>query len=671
MEDFNDQIIELIDAADYTVSNVKPSKWAEDNRIMTTEVSPFPGKFKFTKTPYLREPLDCLSPDHPARKIAFMKGAQIGFSTGVLENGIGYIISENPGPILFLTGHSDLAEEAMNGKIDQMIDSCGLRNLIRPNVLRKKNQRTGDTSKSKEFPGGNLVAGSAGNHKLLRQRSVRYGFVDDFDAAKKSTKESGATTEMIEQRFAAYYDIMKLVYISTPEVKQTSNIEPVYLLGDQRKYFVPCPKCGDSITLEWTIKVGDKVAGINYEIDDKGRVVKGSVGYVCQSCFEKFTDRHKYQMLLDGNWRPTAEPSEEGYYSYHINALYAPPGMYDWEHYVKQYMNANPVNGPQDAKKMQTFVNLVLGETYEEKGEAPKANQLSKNIRGYERGTVPELICSNDENGEIVLLTCAADLNGKIDDARLDYEIVAWSENGPSYSIDHGSIGTFKPNQTQTQKDKDDRLHWTYRMGEPNNIWDVFKEVILKKYETDNGGKIKIAITGVDTGNTYLGQAYNFVESMNGVAQVYGIKGKDEFSYRRIGVDTPIFKKGRERSDLFIVEVNQIKDEIAQKMKLRWEEGNSQPSGFMNYPVPSGNAYTFNTYFSHFQAEHRILETTSGGEGVKFVWKKINSAAQNHLFDCYGYNVALREIAFVNICKELKIKEPSWKAFCDIILGKK
>ena len=672
--DYDDQIFDLIDCAQYLLSNIQPSEWAEKNRRMTTDVSPIPGPYRFKYTPYIREILDTISSNHPGSKFAIMKGAQVGFSTGLLENAIGYIISESPGNILFLTGHSDLAEEAMSGKIDQMIDSCGLRDLLGSKSLRKKNQRTGDTNKSKEFPGGSLVAGSAGNHKLLRQRSVRYGFIDDFDAARKKTKESGTTTEMIEQRFAAYADKMKLYYISTPEVKQTSNIEPVFLLGDQRKYFVPCPCCGDYIIFVWSIVVENQTAGITWEIDEKGKLIDSSVGYTCQSCFGFFTDKHKYKMNLLGEWRPTAEPSEVGYYSYHLSSLYAPPGMYSWTHYVRQYLKANPQNEPQKIAEMQTFTNLVLGETFEEQGEAPKSTNLQKNTRDFEIGSIPEKMSENDGNGRIVLITCAADLNGKVDDARLDYEIVAWSESGPSYSIDHGSIGTFIPNQTQVQKDKTDRLKWTYRMGEPNNVWDEFKKVIDKTYTTDTDRNMKIFITGIDTGNTYMGQAYSFVESTKGSGlNVVGIKGKDEFAYRRVGLDTPIFKKGRERSDLYIVEVNQVKDDVAERMKLRWDPtgDNPQPTDFMNFPTPSGGKYTFRRYFAHFEAEQRILDRDNNGDGVKFIWKKVTPTAQNHLYDCRIYNIALREITVSVLCKELKVKNPSWKDFMDAFFKNK
>ncbi len=142
----------LIQSHDFKLSDIKPHIWAEANRVMTSEVSMFPGKFKYDKTPYLKEIIDHISQDSPARIVAVMKGAQIGFSTGVIENGIGYIMSQAPAPIILISGDKELSKESMEKRIDQMIDSCNLRRIIRPNSMRKRNMRTGDTSSSKEFP---------------------------------------------------------------------------------------------------------------------------------------------------------------------------------------------------------------------------------------------------------------------------------------------------------------------------------------------------------------------------------------------------------------------------------------------------------------------------------------------------------------------------------------
>lgn len=660
---YENDLVEVLECARYLLSNTKPSEWNEENRFLTSDVSAFPGKVSYNVNPFTREIVDCASPDHPARIVAVMKGAQVGFSTMVIEAAIGWIISQSPGNILFLTGHSDLAEEAMSGKIDQMIDSTGLRPLIRPNVLRKKNSRTGDTNKSKEFPGGSLVAGSAGNHKLLRQRSVKYGFIDDFDAAKSVSKESGSTTKMIEQRFAAYANKMKLYYISTPELKLTSNIEPVFEKGDQRRYFVPCPCCGVPIALFWecdSIKDPTKKAGIYWELDEKNKLIDDSVGYVCQECDGFFTDQHKYEMNLSGEWRPTAVPSEPGYYSYHLSSLYAPPGMYDWLHYVRQYLEACPPGGKVNDKLYQTFVNLCLGETYEARGESPKANQLQANVRNYDIGVIPEKKSIDDGNGRIVLITVASDLNGVVDDARLDYEVLAWSESGASYSIDQGSIGTFVPRENSL-KNKKDRDRWSYEHNKPNSVWPEFDKVIARVYETDNGKKMRAIITGVDTGH-YNAYAYPYIDNSNYF--VVGLKGDKEDKFIQYGVDVATFKPARERAKLYIVQVNLLKDKLADYMALRWDANSDyeQPPEFMNFPQPSGGKYLFTNYFSHFEAEHRVVESKDG-KSIASRWVKKTSGAQNHFWDVRIYGMVLRDILVDRVGKEAKIKGFTWSDY--------
>lgn len=667
--DYTEQLNDILEFGRHKLSTIKPSEWTEQNRSMDSSVSRFKGRFSYDITPYTREIVDCLSPNHPARIVAVMKGAQIGFSTGVIEPGVGWIISQQPGNILFLTGHSDLAEEAVT-KIDNMIDSTGIRHLIKPNVKRARGMKTGDTNTKKEFPGGSLVSGSAGNHKLLRQRSVMYGFIDDFDAAKNQTKESGSTRKMIEQRFASYSDKMKLFYISTPELKQTSNIEPVYLLGDQRKFHIPCPCCGEYISLEWSVPVEGKdneIGGIAYKLDEKNKLITGSVGYVCQRCGEFFTDANKYDLNLLGEWRPTAEPSVLGYYSYHINSLYAPPGMYDWEHYVRQYLEANPPGDKQNEALHKTFINLCLGLPYEAAGESPKANELQKNIRSYEIGIIPEKLSVKDGNGKIVILTCACDLNGTENDARLDYEVVAWSESGATYSITHGSIGTFIPREG-AKKNKEDRERWTYEHHKSNSVWGELNRVLDTIWVTDTDRKMKIAISGVDTGH-YTLQAYEYIDRSN--FNIMGLKGKDADKYIPFGKDIATFKMAKERPNLFLAEVGHLKDELASYINLKWDDGNDdkQPANFMNFPTPSNGKYLFKNFFSHYESEHRIIENKDG-QGIAAMWVKKTSISQNHFWDVRVYNLVIKDILLSKIFKEAKIKDYTWLDFCSIVLGK-
>lgn len=650
---------DLVGYAIHQLSDVLPADWVEENRVMSSDVSPVPGMFSYDNSPYTREIVNRLDPADEARIVAVMKASQIGFSSGVIEGGIGWIISQAPGNTLLMVGHSDLVKSTST-KVDKLIDACGIRDLIRSNTLRKRNNKSGDTDTRKDFAGGHLKLGSA-NHKVLRQESYKYGFIDDFESMRADSKESGSTTELIEQRYAAFATQMKLFYISTPELAETSNIQPVYLKGDQRKYHIPCPCCGEYIRLEWEIEAElDDVdrAGMYWELDEQGKLIPESVGYMCYKCGDVFDDSNKMELLRYGEWVPTAEPSEPGYTSYHINALYAPVYMYGWEHYVRKYLECHPPGQPTDQEKWQTFQNLVLGVPYSPVAKEMDATSLMRNCRGYDIGIVPEKQSLADGNGKIVLLTLAADANGLEDDARLDWELVAWSEGGQSYSVSHGSIGTFI---LKSMDKGEDRKRYTYRKGAPNSVWNEFERLRTTAWPTDTGTKLKVLVAGVDSG--YMTDyVYSYVDSANGL--IFNLKGKDEGKYMRIGTDRKTWKLSQEKKNLYLVEVNIVKDKLAEQMQLKWDDktDDRQPFGFMNFPDPAGGLYKLTNYFSHFEAEEKFISKDG-----RYRWKKKTRNAQNHIFDCRIYNIAVRDIFVYRFLKECKVVNGVWADYAQIM----
>jgi phage terminase large subunit GpA-like protein len=664
---YEDQLLDILEQSKVKISSLKPSEWAEQNIIMP---KPFPGPLRYEKTPYTREIIDRFAPDDPARDIALMGSAQFGKTASIIIPVIGYIIANDPGNIIMTVGHEDLIAEAMD-KIDAMLDSTGLRKLIKPSAQRVKAQKTGDTNTIKQFPNGYLKLSSASNPKIWRQTDYKFGLIDDYEAVKGLTKIAGNQRDLIEKRFTAYAKTSKRLYVSSPELKQNSNILEVYLMGDQRKFVVPCPCCSVYIELKWSVEgPSGIVGGITWKVNDKGELLPETVGYTCQECGGFFTDQNKSDFVNRGYWQPTAKPFRPDFFSYHMSSLYSPHGMSDWTYYVYKWLEAHPEGGSRNESKYQTFLNVNLGEPYEQQGASPAANELQKNIRNYEIGMVPEKLSQRDGNGRIVLLTCACDLNGVEDDARLDYEIVGWSENGASYSIMHGSIGTFVPREN-SMKIKEDRERWTYLHGKPNSVWPKLRDILGAKIQTDTGRNMKIFVVGVDCGH-YTNHAYHFIDKPNVPGMlVLGLKGDKEGKYTKFGVDMPPFRPARERTGLYLVEVNQVKDDMAACIKLSWDQHNdrSQPPGFMNYPTPTGGLYLFNNYFSHYEAEHRIIESKEG-EGIAARWVKKTSAHQNHFFDVRVYNMAVRDILVSLVCKELKMKTYGWTDYVDIVLGK-
>lgn len=647
------QALHLVKKSNVNISNILPSEWNEQRRLMTSDLTAVKGKFKYYNSPYSREIVDCLHQSNDAKIISVMKGAQIGFSTGVIEAGIGWIIENAPGNVLFLVGHSDLVKDS-GKKLDTLIDNTGIRPLIRSTSKKARNTKTGDTDTMKEYPGGYLKLGIT-NHKMLRNISMQYGFIDDFDGMKSGTDSDGATTAMIEQRFAAFEQKKKIFYISTPTVKDYSNIEKEYLRGDQRKYHIPCPCCDVPIVWEWE--------GITYSLDDENDLIEESVGYTCQECGEFFDDRNKMELINKGVWIPTAKPESPERRSYHLSALIAPIFMTGWTGYVRQYLQANPIGGKRDEQLHQTFCNLVLGITYEQEVENIKADELQNNIRPYEIGIIPEELSERDGNGRIIMITCGSDLNGKLDDARLDYEIVAHSESGATYSILHGSIGSFIPKDSNPELRHDKR---TYKHGEPNSVWREFEEIIQKVYYRDSDGVgMHIFMTGVDVG--YMQDyALQFINRMP--KNVIGLKGdgKAHIGFKK-GDDVKPYRKSASLGRVYNVESNLNKDTLQRHMGLKWKKGTDvQPYGFMNFPTPSHGLYLFSNYFSHFEAEAQVYDPKT----KRYVWKK-GDGKQNHLFDCRIYSEVCKYIYLDSYFRVNKIVNGTWSEYVDSINKKR
>ncbi|MBX2906183.1 MAG: phage terminase large subunit family protein [Taibaiella sp.] len=682
-----ERLEDILDFGLHRLSDVSPSVWAQEHMIIRD--GKFQGPLSYKGSPYSPEILDCLDVYNPAQEVVIMASAQWGKTKGIIEPAIAYRISEHPCKMGYLTGHSDLSEEAMN-RLDSAIDNSGLRPLIRKQGLQKRNMRTGDTLKSKEFPGGSLIAGSATNHKLLRQRDWQFILVDDVDAAKMGSEGDGSTVALIRARAKSFGRSKKILWVSTPTITNLSIIEELFLKGDQRRWHIPCPCCGGLIVLKWECKLEgtDEKAGMTWELDEDGVYVEGSARYRCQMCGDTFDERGKLEWNARGMWIPMVKKAKiPGLISFHMHSLYAMPGMNDWGDAVKEFLEANPPGQPRDEKLHQTFMNLTLGESYQPANVSPKAGALQRNKRPYDIGIIPERQSLKDGNGRIVLVTCAADLNGKVEDGRLDFQVWAWAENGARYNVCHGSIGTFIPAIIRPRDyEKRDRLKWTYESVGKYRIFDEFEAFLNTKFPVDkaDGDKYErppmgIMIAGVDTGKTYNNLVYSFLDRMHNKAPgfVHGVKGRADEQYFIELRDVALIKRAKERSDtedLWILEVGMLKDKLYKDTQLNWIDGEAQPEGFLNFPQPGKwrwwpadderhelvALYDWDNFYSHFESEQRVIVSSPRGT-AKAIWEKVQVNSQNHQLDCAVYNLALKDIWLERMRRNYKdLKDYTW-----------
>ena len=211
------------------------SEWAEKKRVLPRGLTPIPGQFSFSVTPFLREIVDCLAESSPVRRVAVLKGAQIGATTGILENIIGAIIDMMPGPTMFISGDKSTAETSVELRVLRMVESAGLSGKIFSQSENRYNKKTGQSKGKLEFPGGFLLPVGPRTGSKLRSFAIRYLLADEIDCFPLETGD-GATREgdpiaLAEKRTSAFEAISKVLYLSTPLALETSRIIPLMRPG--------------------------------------------------------------------------------------------------------------------------------------------------------------------------------------------------------------------------------------------------------------------------------------------------------------------------------------------------------------------------------------------------------------------------------------------------------
>ena len=616
---------QIEDLTDERISRLV-SEWCENRRYLPPELTKKPGFWDNTFTPYLVEIMDCFSVKSDVQKVAFMKGSQIGATTGVLENDFGYTIEEDPCGYMYVSADKQLTKLSIEVKIDRMLQSCNLQDKIRP--ADEKSRKTGNTSTKKDFPGGFLLAVGAQNPGRLKSMTVRKLRMDELDSMPDTLGDAGDPIKVAERATKGFGDTRSILYISTPLVLQTSKIYKEFKKGDQRYYNIPCPHCGKYQILEFRGETkSGKRYGIIFDLDEKNNLIEDSVRYQCKHCDDQFYNHDKTDFLIKGKWVPTATPKEKNYRSYHLNSLYSPVGMYSWLQVVYDYMDAWDVVGDRvkDISSYRTFWNEGLGMPYEEKGEMPAYERVIQHRRAiYSKNEIPNKYAVKEAGSIIHLLTAAADVHKE----RIDVEIIGWCKYTKSYSID-----------------------WRHYEGDTEDLysedspWQKMREMIENEiWVADDGKRYQIQLTLIDA-RYRTDTVYQFAgEYENGV---FPIMGRDtppktaklrEFSEYTSKAGTPAFN----------LNVTVYKDRLSSFFRRDWNEGKLQPLGYPNFPEDYSD-----DYFRHYESEYKqTVKSRKTNKIIGYYWVKI-PGKPNHAFDCRVYNMAALDIIIYYVCLEI------------------
>ena len=245
-----------------------------------------------------------------------------------------------------------------------------------------------------------------------------------------------------------------------------------------------------------------------------------------------------------------------------------------------------------DPNRLKVWVNTVLGETWEEKGEAPEWERLYERRESYPMGVVPA-------GG--VLLSAGVDVQAD----RLEAEIVAWDRRKCSWSVEYRVI----PGDTS-------------KIDDP--VWQQLTDLVNDTWPHELGAHLALSRIAVDDGfNSQIVREWARHQSPQ---RVMVTKGRDNLT-APVGLPTyvDIAANGRKRiargMRVWPVGVSQLKSELYGWLRMsrptdeELELGAEYPSGYCHFPEYDAE------YFKMLTAEHLVKRVRKGYE--KLEWEKV------------------------------------------------
>jgi phage terminase large subunit GpA-like protein len=550
---------------------VSISEWSDANIILAGTDSAEPGPFRTSRTPYVREIVECLSPQNPATKVVWMAGSQVAKTrTGL--NWIAYVVDCAPGPMLMVQPTVDTAKRVSKQRLAPMFENvAALSKKIKP----ARERDSGNTQLEKEFPGGMLILAGANSAAGLRSMPMRYLFLDEVDAYPADVEGEGDPVALAEKRTGTYNKRKKIFITSTPTIKGLSRVEAEFNLSDQRRLFMPCPHCGFFDWIRWE--------NIRWEEEPK------DARLLCVACGTLIEERFKTQMHEGAQWRPTAK-SDGRTIGFHLSALYAPLGWQSWADIAAEFVHAK-----KEPLKLKTFINTILGETWEEKGDALDADDLKSRMENY-AAEVP---------GGVGLLVGSVDVQGD----RLEWKCKGYGAGEESWLIAVGQVqGDPAKDQTWLELDKE----------------------LVQTFDHESGRRMVMRAIAVDSGGLHTDQVYKFCKvreqrRIAGQSQVVrAIKGIGGTGREILGRPS---KANRYKCKLYPIGVDTAKDTVFSRMHIE-----QAGAGFMHLP-----SWCDDEYLEQLTSEKAVKRYK---KGVGTVREYVKVRERNEALDLEVYAIA-------------------------------
>lgn len=381
------------------------SEWADKNREIPPGTSNLPGRWKTSRTPYLRGIMDAFT-DDLVEEIVFVKSTQVG-GTECILNILGYIPDQDPAPTLVIYPSEDLAEDISRTRIEPMLLAC--------KTLEDRYLPAESNLLLRTFSDMYIALSGANSAAALASRPIRFLLLDEVD---KYPPRAGGGREadpisLARERTNTFSYNKKIFLTSTPTLKTGAIWREFESCTRQLYFYLPCPHCGAYQRLRFE----------QVRFPKEGDILQRAraASYQCENCLGAIGDAQKAGMLQQGRWQTKdGQPQDPKKTGFALNALYSPwltfgDVAYKW------------LDAQGDTEKLQNVVNSWFGEPWENVGSSPGIEKV--------------LACQGDTTEGVVpdwaqLITAGVD----VQKACLYYVIRAWGAGKRSRLVHRGQI---------------------------------------------------------------------------------------------------------------------------------------------------------------------------------------------------------------------------------------
>jgi phage terminase large subunit GpA-like protein len=502
------------------------SEWADEYRILPSESSSEPGKYRTDRMPYLEEIAYELSPQSKTTEVSVIKGTQLGFTE--LGNNMLFCYSHlYPCPMLQILPTETAVRTHATSKLWPSINSSP----VLKDKIRAKKTKDGSSTTEILFNGGSITLGWSNSPTTFASNSRRVVVNDDIDRWPLEV-EGGCPVDLAWNRTEGYPNNKKVYNNASPAKKETSKIQPKYDNSSKGLYTMKCPHCGEDVVFEKD--------GFKFDHDEHYQLV-GDVVFVCQANGCIIEEHMKHDMMKKENGaRYVHKFPNRKHRGFRVPSYYSPFAR--WNEMFQKYLDAyQDMKLKKDTTKMAGWVNTKDAKVWEENFEQVDISILENRKEDY---------VADVPNGAY-FLTAGVDTQND----RLEVEIVAWGKYGESWSVDYRILE-----------------------GDPKypKVWDKLDRVFETTYHHESGIEMTIAAMGIDSGGARTQYVYDYCRprfDMN----IWCFKGDK-------AVETPIVKSRVSRENkgnvpLFMIGVNSAKDILRAHILVE----NPGP-GYMHFP---------------------------------------------------------------------------------------